>query len=68
MTFFSYYIQQYNKDIMVSPWSPVFLSICILFLDDNLSKYIWIFTKLGMCIDIKETSFWIAYGHFFFKF
>ena len=26
------------------------------FPDDNLSKYQWIFTKLGMCIDIVETS------------
>ena len=24
------------------------------FPDDNLSKYQWIFTKLGMCIDIVE--------------
>ena len=24
------------------------------FPDDNLSKYKWIFTKLGMCIDIVE--------------
>ena len=24
------------------------------FLDYNLSKYQWIFTKLGMCIDIVE--------------
>ena len=25
------------------------------FLDDNFSKYQWIFTKLGVCIDIVET-------------
>ena len=24
------------------------------FPDDNLSKFQWIFTKLGMCIDIME--------------
>ena len=24
------------------------------FLNDNLSKHKWIFTKLGMCIDIVE--------------
>ena len=24
------------------------------FQDDNLSKYQWIFTRLGMCIDIVE--------------
>ena len=27
------------------------------FQDDNLSKYQWIFTKLGMCIDILEIGF-----------
>ena len=30
------------------------------FLDDNLSKLQWIFTKLGMCIDIMEIWFGIA--------
>ena len=30
------------------------------FLDDNFSKYEWIFTKLGVCIDIVETWFGIA--------
>ena len=29
---------------------------------DNLSKYQWIFTKHGMCIDIVEIWFWIAVG------
>ena len=24
------------------------------FTDDSLSKYQWIFTKLGMCLDIME--------------
>ena len=32
------------------------------FLDDNLSKYQWIFTKLDMCIDIVEICFGIANG------
>ena len=32
------------------------------FLDYNFSKYQWIFTKLGMCIDIVEICFWIANG------
>ena len=32
------------------------------FLDDNFSKYQWIFTKLGMCIDIVEFWFGIANG------
>ena len=30
------------------------------FLDDNMSKYQWIFTKFGMCIDIVEIWFAIA--------
>ena len=34
------------------------------FLDDNLSKHHWIFTKLGMCIDIVEIWFLIANGQF----
>ena len=32
------------------------------FPDDNLSKRQWIFTKLGMCIDIVEIWFGIANG------
>ena len=35
-------------------------SICLSFPDDNLSKHHWIFTKLGMCIDIVEIWFGIA--------
>ena len=31
--------------------------------DDNLSKYQWIFSKLGMCIDIVEIWFGIANGY-----
>ena len=30
--------------------------------DDNLSKHQWIFTKLGMCIDVVEIRFGIANG------
>ena len=33
------------------------MSICLavfLFLHNNMSKHQWIFTKLSMCIDIKE--------------
>ena len=41
-------------------------SICrmsvFLFLYNNLSKYQWIFAKLGMYIDIVEIWFWIANG------
>ena len=36
------------------------LSVCISFPDDNLRKRQWIFTKLGMCIDIVEMWFGIA--------
>ena len=32
------------------------------FPDDNLSKGQWIFTKLGMCIDIVEIRIGIANG------
>ena len=32
------------------------------FPDDNFSKYQWIFTKLGMCIDVVETWYGIADG------
>ena len=34
----------------------------ISFPDDNLSKHQWIFTKLGMCIDIVEICIGIANG------
>ena len=51
---------------MVSSWLSVcMLSVCpsvILFLDDNISKYQWVFTKLGICIDIMEIWFGIANG------
>ena len=32
------------------------------FLDNNFSKYQWIFTKLGMCIYFVEIRFGIANG------
>ena len=32
------------------------------FTDDNYSNYRWIFTKLGVCIDIMEICFGIADG------
>ena len=37
-------------------------SIRFSFPDDNLSKHQWIFTKLGLCIDIVEIWFGIANG------
>ena len=37
-------------------------SVRFSFPDDNLSKHQWIFTKLGMCIDIVEIWFVIATG------
>ena len=52
---------------MVSRWTLVCLhpsvtrpSIHILCPDGFLSKHQWIFTKLGMCIDIVELWFGIA--------
>ena len=59
---------------MVSRWSSVSPSVCLSvrpsyvrpsvfsFPGDNLSKDQWIFTKLGMCIDIVEIWFGIANG------
>ena len=49
----------FTLDVRVSlrlPISPTsdHLSVHISFPDDNLSKHQWIFTKLGMCIDIVE--------------
>ena len=37
-------------------------SVRILFSDDDLSKHQWIFTKLGMYIDIVDIWFGIANG------
>ena len=42
--------------------SVVPLSIRFSFLDDNLNKHQWIFTKLGVCIDIVNIWFGIANG------
>ena len=72
----SYYTPpQYIWGIMVSCWTSLCLSvlpsaypsIChpsvrISFPDNNLSKHQWIFTKLGMWIDIVEIWFGIAIG------
>ena len=49
------------------PWvhpSYVHPSIRFSFPDDNLSKHQWIFTKLGMCIDIVEFWFGLLMGKF----
>ena len=46
---------------MVSCWSSVCLYVVcpsvFSFRDDNLSTCEWVFTKLGMCIDIVEICF-----------
>ena len=39
-----------------------------LFPDNNLSKHQWIFTKLGMCMDIVDIWFGIANGQISSKF
>ena len=60
---FLYPTTHYRRIIMVSCGRPcVCPSVCISFPDDILSKYQWIYTKLGMCIDIVEIWFWIADG------
>ena len=52
-------------DIRVSVHSSVVhLSGCFSFPDENLSKRQWIFTKLGMCIDIVKIWFGIANAGF----
>ena len=48
----------FTLDVHVS----VSLSDRFSFPDDNLSKHQWIFTKLGVCIDIVEIWFGIANG------
>ena len=54
---------------MVSRWTSVCLSVRpsvsrpsahISYPDDNKSKLQWLFTKLGMCIDIVEIWFGVA--------
>ena len=45
--------------------AAIYLSLCTLvysFSDDNLSKYQWNFTILGICIDIVEICFGVANG------
>ena len=44
---------------MVSHWTSVCLSVCLSVFRFQM---IWIFTKLGMCIDIVEIWFWIGNG------
>ena len=46
--------------LFVCPSFAVVRPSVLSFPDDNLSKYQWIFTKLGMCIDIMKISFGIA--------
>ena len=52
----------FTLDVSVSILLSVRLSICYSFQDDNLSKHQWIFTRLGMCIDIVDIWFGIANG------
>ena len=61
----------FTLDVHVSIRQSVCPSVCqsyvrpfihFSFTDDNLSKIQWIFTKLGMCIDIVEIWFGIANG------
>ena len=48
--------------VCLSVHPSVILPFVFLFLDDNMSKYQLIFTKLGMCIDIVEIWFGIDNG------
>ena len=64
---FVFYTRPHNSDgyygftLVVRP-SVVRPSVRFSFPDDNLSKHQWIFTKLGMCIDIMEIWFGFANG------
>ena len=68
--FFTFYTPPHNSDGVLwfhlgSPsvrLSIVCPSVRFLVPDDNLSKHQWIFTKLGMCIDIMEIWFGTANG------
>ena len=44
------------------------LHVCIWFPDDNLSKCKWIFSKIGICIDIVKVWFGIANRQNFISF
>ena len=50
--------RQFLTELHLSAWDMSVFS----FPDYNVSKYQWIFTKLGVCIDIVETCFGIANG------
>ena len=53
------------RGIMVSHWLCVCPSVrpsIFSFLDDLLSKCLWTFTKLGVCIEIVEIWFEIVNG------
>ena len=53
----------FTLDVRVSVnLSSVRPSVHFSFPDDNFSKYQWIITKFGMCIDIVEIWFGIANG------
>ena len=73
---FLYPAPRYWRGVMASRWVFMCLSVhlsvvhpyacisylCISFPDDNLSKHLWVFNKLGMCIDIVEIWFGIFNG------
>ena len=55
------------QGIMASRWLCVGLSVRLSILSyphNNLSKYQWIFAKLGVCIDIVEIWFGLILGKF----
>ena len=56
-----YYGFMFDARVSVRP-SVSRTSVRLSFPDGNLSKDQWIFTKLGMCIDIMEIWFGIANG------
>ena len=55
----------FTLDVRVSVRPSVSrMSVRFSFPDDNLSKHQWIFTKLGICIDIVENCLELLMGKF----
>ena len=55
-------LSAHHTSIFFTELSSHYMSM-FWFLDDNLNKNQWIFTKLGMCTDIMESCLGIGNGH-----
>ena len=54
------YVAGYYGIMLVVPVSSITYPAVLSFPDDDLSKCLWIFTKLGVCIDIVQIWLGIA--------